>query len=48
MYIIFITFFVLIEMNVFFIANKPFCEKQWEQFMVIFIYLTYCLLMQRI
>jgi Ca2+/Na+ antiporter len=28
MYIIFITFFVLIEMNVFFIANKPFCEKQ--------------------
>jgi Ca2+/Na+ antiporter len=27
MYIIFITFCVLIEMNVFFVVNKPFCDE---------------------
>jgi hypothetical protein len=39
MYIIFITFCVLIELNVFFIVNV--CYERWKQLILIFIYLTY-------
>jgi hypothetical protein len=48
MYIIFITFCILIEMNVFFTVNKPLCDELWKQLILILICLTYCLLLQRL
>jgi hypothetical protein len=48
LYIIFITFCVLIEMNVFFVVNKTLCDELWKLFILIFIYLTYCLILQRL
>jgi hypothetical protein len=48
LYLTFITFCVLIEMNVFFNVNKTLCDEVWKQFILIFIYLTYCLTLQRL